>query len=315
VLSGATFANNRAQGGVPGSGAEFTNDRIGGNAAGGGLYYLGSLTLLDSRMTGNTAAGGGGAGGGQAVAGGLYVYGGLTLRRTVVEDNTAAGGAGSAASRTGGGARGGGVFHEFGALVLDQAAVVRNAALGGSNPATTDLAFAQGGGMMLYGASGVMTNTTIALNAAREFGGLWTGMDALTLTHGTVVSNTAEATGGLEAAPVIGVDVTLRNSLLAHNAGGNCAGAILAVGVNLQFPGTACGAAVEVDPRLGTVGDYGGQTLAAPILPGSPALNAAVAQFCPGVDQRGRTRPSGAGCDLGAYEYWADLFMPRVAGS
>jgi hypothetical protein len=59
---------------------------------------------------------------------------------------------------------------------------------------------------------------------------------------------------------------------------------------------------VEADPRLGAVGHYGGQTLAAPIESGSPALNAAVAHFCPGVDQGGRTRPSGAGCDLGVYE-------------
>jgi hypothetical protein len=136
----------------------------------------------------------------------------------------------------------------------------------------------------------------------------------LTLTHVTVVSNAAASTGGLEAAPDPGVALTLRNSLVAHNLGGNCAGTILAEGVNLQFPGTGCGAAQTADPRLAAVGDYGGQTLSAPLLPGSPALDAAAAQFCPAVDQRGRARPSAAGCDLGAYEYWADLLLPTVWG-
>jgi hypothetical protein len=311
---GAVFANNLAQGGAPGAGVVFTDDRLGGQAAGGGLHYDGMLTLIDSRITGNTAAGGGGDGGGQAVAGGLYAVGELTLRRTVVAGNTAVGGEGSAANRLGGRARGGGLFVTSPTLVLEQAAVAGNAALAGSNPATTTLAAAQGGGMYLFGNSGVMTNTTIALNAAREFGGVWSGMLDLTLTHVTVANNTAETTGGLAAPPVAGVEITLRNSVAAHNAGGNCAGTILAASVNLQFPGTGCGGAVEADPRLGAVGDHGGQTLTAALLPGSPAVNAAAAQFCPDVDQRGRPRPAGEACDLGAYEYWADLWLPAVRG-
>lgn len=140
---------------------------------------------------------------------------------------------------------------------------------------------------------------------------MWTGLHSLVLTHVTVVSNTSTATGGL-GAPA-GASITLRNSVVAYNAGGNCAGTIVAEGANLQFPDTSCGAAMVADPRLAPVGDHGGQTLTAPPLPSSPALNSALEQFCSASDQRGRPRPSGAGCDLGAYEYWAELFLPFLS--
>jgi hypothetical protein len=310
VFVGAVFSNNRAQGGNPGSGAIFTDAMVGGEATGGGLYVYGDLALLDSRIISNTAAGGGGDTGGAAQAGGLYHLGSLTLRRTLVAGNTAAGGSGSAASRLGGSAIGGGLVQEQ-SVWLDRAAVVGNTALGGSNPATTTLAIARGGGIALFGSLGAFTNTTIALNTARNAGALWTGLNSLVLTHVTVVSNTSAATAGLEAPA--GASVTLRNSMVAYNAGGNCTGTIVAEGANIQFPDATCGAASVTDPLLGPVGDYGGQTLTAPLLPASPALNSALAQFCPPSDQRGRPRPSGAACDLGAYEYWAELFLPFLS--
>src|SRR5439155_10377852 len=36
--------------------------------------------------------------------------------------------------------------------------------------------------------------------------------------------------------------------------------------------------------------------------PGSPAIDDAVLANCPPTDQRGVTRPQGAGCDIGAFE-------------
>jgi hypothetical protein len=54
---------------------------------------------------------------------------------------------------------------------------------------------------------------------------------------------------------------------------------------------------------LGTMGANGGPTLTIPLLAGSPAINAALAADCPATDQRGFVRPSGAGCDIGAFEY------------
>jgi len=34
--------------------------------------------------------------------------------------------------------------------------------------------------------------------------------------------------------------------------------------------------------------------------------------YCPPTDQRGEPRPIGAACDLGAFERWAELFLPLV---
>ena len=39
-----------------------------------------------------------------------------------------------------------------------------------------------------------------------------------------------------------------------------------------------------------------------PLLAGSPAINAATGPDCPPTDQRGRSRPFGAACDMGAFE-------------
>src|SRR6185312_16287019 len=40
-------------------------------------------------------------------------------------------------------------------------------------------------------------------------------------------------------------------------------------------------------------------------LPGSPAIDGGGADGCPKTDQRGITRPQGAACDIGAFEYVA----------
>lgn len=55
--------------------------------------------------------------------------------------------------------------------------------------------------------------------------------------------------------------------------------------------------------NLGTLGNYGGATQTIPLLPGSVAIDAGDGSQCPDSDQRGVTRPQGAACDIGAYEY------------
>src|SRR5207302_4298141 len=48
--------------------------------------------------------------------------------------------------------------------------------------------------------------------------------------------------------------------------------------------------------------DNGGPTQTIALQPGSPAVDAAVLANCPATDQRGVSRPQGAGCDIGAFE-------------
>jgi hypothetical protein len=60
---------------------------------------------------------------------------------------------------------------------------------------------------------------------------------------------------------------------------------------------------VVADAGLGPLADNGGPTLTHALLAGSPAIDAADDGICPATDQRGVTRPQGAACDVGAYEY------------
>lgn len=60
---------------------------------------------------------------------------------------------------------------------------------------------------------------------------------------------------------------------------------------------------INRDPRLGAFKDNGGPTKTAALLAGSPAIDAGTSAGAPGADQRGVTRPKGAGYDMGAYEY------------
>lgn len=69
-------------------------------------------------------------------------------------------------------------------------------------------------------------------------------------------------------------------------------------GGNIRFGDATC-VGTTVNPLLGTPGDYGGDVPTLPLLPGSPAINAASAN-CPAVDARGVAR--GATCASGAFE-------------
>ena len=60
--------------------------------------------------------------------------------------------------------------------------------------------------------------------------------------------------------------------------------------------------ASAIDPKLGALALNGGPTRTHALLSGSPAIDAASSADCPAKDQRGVTRPQGAGCDMGSYE-------------
>jgi hypothetical protein len=87
-------------------------------------------------------------------------------------------------------------------------------------------------------------------------------------------------------------------------------------GYNLSSDGTcnfnSTGDLNNTDPKLGQLGNYGGQTQTMPLLSGSPAIDAGNPSGCTDgqghllrTDQRGRPRPDKedtGGCDMGAYE-------------
>lgn len=113
---------------------------------------------------------------------------------------------------------------------------------------------------------------------------------------------------------------TLKNTIVACNAGGDCLGTVTDGGGNLQFGDTTCGAGIPTgDPKLGALADNGGSTPTMSLPLDSPAVDACA---CTSVadDQRGEPRPfdwmavvnENGACDIGAYESGGRLHLPII---
>jgi hypothetical protein len=103
---------------------------------------------------------------------------------------------------------------------------------------------------------------------------------------------------------VQGSAITLQNSLLAVNGGGNCSGSVQDGGFNLSFGDTTCPATfASGDPNLGPLQDNGGPAPTISLQAGSAAIDQIPAGGnCTATDERGAPRPGGSRCDIGAYE-------------
>jgi len=157
-----------------------------------------------------------------------------------------------------------------------------------------NLSRANGGAVMNAGTLHLM-NVTIASNIVVQ--GRFSP-----LPHGANVANT-------------GGTFSMRNSLIAHGVAvtngstvvcSNGWGAITDGGFNISSDGSCnfnSGSSFNfTDPRLGPLQDNGGPTLTMQPLTGSPAIDFGTADGAPPTDQRGATRPSGSGVDIGAVE-------------
>lgn len=69
----------------------------------------------------------------------------------------------------------------------------------------------------------------------------------------------------------------------------------------------------STDPLLGPLADNGGATITHLPATGSPAIDRGLTTGCPGTDQRGVTRPQGAGCDAGSVEVASQTVTPTTA--
>src|SRR5262249_36963887 len=130
--------------------------------------------------------------------------------------------------------------------------------------------------------------------------------DAGIVAAGTVrLVNTTVTDNRLVGISNLGGVVTLLNTIVAQNRGGDCEVPVAARGTTLDSDGS-CGGPLPAAPHLGPrTATTGGPTATRALLAGSPAI--AAGSTCPALDQRAAVRVT---CDLGAYAYGALVAVP-----
>ena len=164
-----------------------------------------------------------------------------------------------------------------------------------------------GGGIYSSGSLSFADDTLSGNSASTNGGGVYADGTA-TLTNDTIAGNTAPTGGGVYvvANPFAG-DVTLYNTIVASNTGGDISGSLDAHLATGQPPSSHN--LIGGDPKLGPLADNGGPTQTMALLAGSPAIDAGSNALALGpdgkpllTDQRGYARIVDGIVDIGAYE-------------
>ena len=260
-----------------------TRSTVSGNAAGndgGGVWCAPgglTLTVTDSVISANAVSDGNGGG---------IASDTLIMTNSTVSTNSVS-------------TQGGGVF-------------CRDATIIGStfseNSANTD------GGAFANLGMVTVTNSTFSANTAGQSGGALLNLGDMSLLHVTLSDNGAPngravATGGA---------LSFRNTLVDGDCNIVGSPSVVSAGNNIESPGNSCRLTQESDQvdvtrdelNLAALADNGGPTQTHALLTGedieidgSVAIDAVPSESCgEDEDQRGVRRPSGEGCDVGAYE-------------
>jgi hypothetical protein len=289
TVSRTIFAKNR-------SSAEYVNHARGGAI----VVRAGSLSMTDTLLTGNLAEGGlglligssSGLPGGHGYGGALHLIAGTAeLVSSTLASNVALGGVQQSGNYAGSGL-GGGLYNAQATLSVLNCTVAHNESQAGEARALEGGGY--GGG--LYNDAGlfVLAHVTIAANASRNSPGTSPyGFDGVEQGGGIYSGN-----NGL---------VSLFNTILANTFAGSNAFGVLTDGGNNLSSDSSCnfnqpGSMNNTDPKLGPLADYTGPTPTMALLASSSAIDAASSASCAPTDQRGRPRPAGAACDIGAFE-------------
>lgn len=286
-----------------------TNSTISGNTTGnGGTASYGSYANYSGGMDGSGGTGGYGGNGA-----GIYASGFGTGRiqitgSTITGNTTGAGGqageGGCCLGTTGAGGYGGNGGYGGGVEISQAATLTNDTITGNSTGAAGPASDYSGGGPGIpgedagyaqFGRPSTVSSTTISGNTtASYYGGIYAGA-AIVLQNSIVSGNTA--TSGF----------------------GNCGGAAIADNGNNVYFGDQSNCPTggtnesTKDPKLGSLADNGGPVKTQALQPGSSAID--IAASCPqALDERGVSRPQGAACDAGAYEY-APPAISGVAGA
>lgn len=298
---------------VFGSGNLTLNDLwlINGDASQGGGIYVDSaaqVTINRSSLTSNVASGGGG---------GVYNRGTLTINSSTLGSNQTS-------------SAGGAIYNDNGSVTLNDSYLVSNQALNGGGVFTANgqltiqrtgirgsIVGANGGGLYIAGPTQI-TNSTFSNNRASSGGGLYSAANT-TVLNATFNENRADLGGAIFRS---GGAFSVKNTIVAGsldrngvNPSLNCDGTTLTtqgrniVSDNSCVPNpSSVGDLLSTDPKLGVW--FGAPQRGYIPNANSPAID--YAQGCPAVDQRGYPRPLGPGCDVGAIERGAVVYLPLV---
>jgi hypothetical protein len=216
--------------------------------------------------------------------GGISSSGTLSLESCVITGNEAASDDPSG--------RGGGIYSE-GTLTIGASLIDTNSA-------------GQGGGVYSVGSLTITDSTVSGNSSDGGGGGVYNEGGTLTVIASTISGNSAVSVGGILSdgpAASIGDSIVAGNSATS-GPGPDASGLFATQGHNLVGkPDGSTGWGdvdlLRVDPLLAPLSDYGGPTWTMALLPGSPAIDAGTATGAPATDQRGVSRPQGAGYDIG----------------
>jgi hypothetical protein len=314
--TGGTAVGTASTGGKGGAGGNGTAGLgEGGDVLGTGIYNTGSLSMLDSTVSANTANGG--PGGDSTAVAGDGGGGGTGVEVGSVGGAGGRGGDATAPGGHGGDVLGAGIYNA-GTLTVTDSTVSGNQ--GQPGPAGTATAKpgksgVNGGATQGAGGAGGEPGTATAIpgsGGTASGGGIFNATGgSVNVTNSTVAANLAATGANLFAAGSIQV----RSTIIAVGVGGaDCAGALLSFGYNLES-GASCGLGQatdlsNVDPLLGALAANGGETSTMLPSPSSPAIDRGIAG--PATDQRGQPRTldslgianaaGGDGTDIGAVE-------------
>ncbi|GIV95501.1 MAG: hypothetical protein KatS3mg057_0158 [Herpetosiphonaceae bacterium] len=231
---------------------------------------FGTLTIIDSTISGNTTGGGGG---------GIRIFNGVvTITGSTISHNTAtafaSGGGGISNSST-----------SSSSLRLINSTISGNTAQAG-------------GGALSNNSASAMTslfNVTITNNTTSDGNG-----GGVVIISGVVTATNSLIAGNIDSggqAPDCSGALT--------SAGHNLIGSTSFCNISGMTTGNLFG----LDPLLGPLQDNGGATLTHALSSGSPAIDAGDPAGCKDdtgatltIDQRSFPRPVGSGCDIGAWE-------------
>jgi hypothetical protein len=276
----------------------------------GGAVWIGnagpaakaSLHIFDSTITANQSENDGG---------GIFNEGDLTVERVTFSNNAAEADGSAIATKSRDGAD---LRNDRGFIQQNFATTsITNSTFTG-NTSDSDTGCEGGGAVEQEGGNTTIVNSTIIGNTSLDGtcepvqptgGGIDIEAGPATIVNSIVTGNTAspseESTVRGGGGPVLASNCSV-DPVVKGNAG-----TLTSLGHNIESA-TDCGFTASgdqqnvADPKVGALGNTGGQMDTMALLAGSPAIDTADAAACPATDEIGPTRPQGPACDVGAYE-------------